>query len=69
MFDYIKIGVVYASTFKIFFISLPVVIISIELGKYISTKISQRLFYTGSIIVTLLAGLLMFYTCLAECLK
>jgi uncharacterized membrane protein YfcA len=69
MFDYIKIGVVHASTFKIFLISLPVVIVSIELGKYISTKISQRLFYTGSIIVTLLAGLLMLYTCLAECLK
>ncbi len=69
MFDYLKIGVVYALTFKIFIISLPVVIVSIELGKFISLRISQRLFYLGSVVITLLAGLLMFYTCLGECLK
>lgn len=68
LFDYIKIGVVHESTFRIFFLSLPVVIVSIELGKYISRKISQQLFYKASIIVTLLAGLLLFYTCLKECL-
>jgi uncharacterized membrane protein YfcA len=69
MFDYTKIGVVYPSTFKIFFISLPVLISSIWFGKYISSKISQRIFYLGSIIVTLLAGLLMFFTCIGECLR
>jgi uncharacterized protein len=68
IFDYIKIGVVYASTFKIFLISLPVLILSIELGKLISQKISRKIFYQGTIIVTLLAGVLMFVTCFRECL-
>lgn len=69
MFDYIKIGVVYPLTFKLFIVSLPVVVVSIELGKLISTRISKRFFYTGSIIITLLAGLLMFYTCIKGCLR
>jgi uncharacterized protein len=69
MFDYIKIGVVYTNTFKIFFISLPVLMMSIWIGKIISKKLSQKLFYLGSITVTLLAGLLMFFSCLRECLR
>ncbi|MBN2350128.1 MAG: sulfite exporter TauE/SafE family protein [Bacteroidales bacterium] len=68
MLDYLKIGLVYTQTFTIFFISLPVLIISIELGKIISKKISQHVFYTGSIIITLLAGLLMLVLCLGECM-
>lgn len=69
MFDYVKIGVVYPYTFKIFIISLPVLILSIQLGKLISQKISQHIFYQGSIIITLLAGLLMFYTCVGDCIN
>jgi uncharacterized membrane protein YfcA len=62
-FDYIKIGVVSLPTFKIFLVSLPILVLSVELGRYISQKISQRIFYQASIVITLLAGMLMFYTC------
>jgi uncharacterized membrane protein YfcA len=68
MADYIKIGIVHFITFKIFFISLPVLVFSIQLGKLISKKISVQLFYTGVVIISLMAGILLFLSCLRECL-
>ena len=60
--DYIKIGVVEFHTLKLFIISIPLLIVSIWLGKLISTRIQQNLFYKGVIIISLLAGIFMLYT-------
>jgi len=67
--DYLKIGLIISETFRLFFISFPVLILSIQFGKFLSKKISQRIFYLSAIIISLLAGLLMLYTCIGRCLK
>jgi len=69
MLDYIKIGVVHPLTFRIFIISLPVLFLSLMVGKRISTRISLDLFYKGSIVITLLAGILLFFSCINEYLN
>ncbi len=66
--DYIKIGIIHFITFKIFLISLPVLILSIWLGKLINKKIPVKLFYTGVVTISLMAGILLFLSCLRECL-
>jgi uncharacterized membrane protein YfcA len=66
--DYIKIGIVHLVTFKIFFISLPGLILSIWLGNVISRKIPVKIFYTGVVTISLMAGILLFLSCLRECL-
>jgi uncharacterized membrane protein YfcA len=60
MANYIMIGIVNLMTLKIFFISLPVLILSILIGKLISKKISVKLFYTGVVTISLIAGILLF---------
>jgi uncharacterized membrane protein YfcA len=60
MADYIMIGIVNLMTLKIFLISLPVLILSIQIGKLISKKISVKLFYTGVVTISLMAGILLF---------
>jgi uncharacterized membrane protein YfcA len=60
MANYIMMGIVDLMTLKIFFISLPVLILSILIGKLISKKISVKLFYTGVVTITLIAGILLF---------
>jgi uncharacterized membrane protein YfcA len=67
--DYLKIGVVQIHTVKIFIVSLPLLIVSIWFGKFISTRIPQHSFYLGVIIVSLLAGLFMLFSCIPSCIR
>ncbi len=67
--DYIKIGVVHMQTFKLFLAGAPLIIISILLGKYISRKVSPRLFYKAIIIISLLSGIFLFFSCLKNYLN
>ncbi len=67
--DYLKIGLIKSNTLIIFLISLPVLFVSIWLGKLISTRISQHRFYQGAIILSLLAGLFMLFTCIQGCIR
>jgi len=69
MLDYMKIGVLKVNTLKVFLVSLPLLIASIWLGKFISGRISQHRFYQGAIIVSLLAGLFMLFTCIPGCIR
>ena len=69
MFDYVKIGVVYPITFEVFVISLPVLLLSLMIGKWLNTRIPVNLFYKGSVIITLLAGIFLFITGLKELLS
>lgn len=66
--DYVKIGLVHLNTFKIFIISLPVLLISVQTGKLLNKKLSVTLFYKGVVIITLLAGILLLISCLRDCL-
>lgn len=67
--DYVKIGVLQINTLKIFLISLPVLVSSIWLGKFISLHIPQHRFYQGAIIVSLLAGIFLLATCFPGCVR
>jgi hypothetical protein len=67
--DYVKIGVLQINTLKIFLISLPVLVSSIWLGKFISLHIPQHRFYQGAIIVSLLAGIFLLVTCFPGCVR
>ncbi|MBN1180998.1 MAG: sulfite exporter TauE/SafE family protein [Bacteroidales bacterium] len=68
MFDYIKIGVVYPITFKLFAFSLPVLLASLQLGKYLNKKVPLAAFYKGIVIITLLSGIFLLGSCLKKCL-
>lgn len=61
IFDYIKIGLVTLDSITIFGITLPILFLSVFIGKTISVKIPQRLFYKTVIVTTLLAGILLLY--------
>lgn len=67
--DYMKIGVLKFNTLKVFIVSLPLLIASIWLGKFISRRIPQHRFYKGAIIVSLLAGLFLLFTCMPGCIR
>jgi uncharacterized membrane protein YfcA len=61
--DYLKIGVIQLNTLKIFILSIPILVASIWFGKFISNRIPQHSFYVGVIIVSLLAGIFMLFSC------
>lgn len=67
-FDYLKIGIVSPLTFKLFFLSIPVLILGLYLGKFLNKKIPYALFYKGVIIITLLSGILLLGSCLKKCM-
>jgi uncharacterized membrane protein YfcA len=67
--DYLKIGVLKLNTLKIFLVSLPILFISIRIGKFISKRIPQHRFYQGAIIISLLAGVFMLFTCMPGCIR
>ena len=64
IFDYMKIGFINTSTIHLFIISLPVLITSIWLGKIINRNIKTVIFYKGVIVITMISGILLFYTSL-----
>lgn len=59
--DYIKIGIVHSSTFLVFAVSLPVLILSTIVGKRINGWLPQKAFFHAVIILTLLAGAFLFF--------
>ncbi len=63
LFDYIKIGYVNLFTFKVFAIALPIVIMSIIIGKKLSEIVSVKIFYKVVICITLISGILLFLKC------
>ena len=68
IFDYVKIGVVHVQTFKLFLAGAPLLVISVLLGKHISKKVSAKLFYKVIIVITLFAGIFLFFSCLKDCI-
>ena len=68
LFDYLKIGVVYPITFKLFGISLPVLLLSLLFGKYLNKKVPLGLFYKGIVIITLLSGIFLLASCFKKCI-
>lgn len=67
MLDYLKIGIVHIEVIKIYAISIPILLISIAVGKWISGKVSQQMFYKVTLILTLMAGIFLLFTCLSDC--
>ena len=59
-FDYIKIGIVSSLTFKLFAFTLPALILSLQVGKFLNNRVSVKLFYKVIVIITLLSGILLF---------
>ena len=64
--DYIKLDLVHAVTFRIFMLSLPVLLLSIQAGKYLNKKVSATLFYKGVVVITLMAGLMLLWSSVKE---
>lgn len=67
IFDYLKIGIVYKQTFVIFAAFIPVLLLSVALGKIIGKWLPQKVFFNAVILLTLLSGLYLFFDCFIEC--
>ncbi len=65
-FDYIKMGIFQFSSLKIFVVSIPVLIASIQTGKLISKTVSIKIFYFTVVSVTLLSGIFLLLSSLRE---
>lgn len=66
--DQIKIGVVNQQVFKYFLYGLPVVFISVIIGKWLNKIVPVKLFYRAVVIITFISGAFLFISCLKECL-
>jgi len=61
MIDFVKIGLVTTQALSIFGITVPILFTSIYIGKKVSMKIPQAIFYKSVVGITLLAGILLLY--------
>lgn len=67
--DQVKIGVVSLPVFEYFIYGLPVVLLSVILGKWLNKKIPVKLFYKAVVFLTFLSGIFLLFSCIKECLR